>query len=415
MLKGRRLWIAAALSIASSTLTDESPAETGRRVPAGSALQPAIDAANAGDTLFLEPGAYLGPIVVNKTLTITGSGARLDGAGQGSVVRLDAPRIVIEGLTVQHSGDDLGAPDACVYLTPRAEGSVLRNNVFKQCAFGIWVHETHKVRIEKNRIYGSEVGNRSERGNGIQLFDATKLSIIDNIITGGRDGIYVSATEDSLIRGNRMERTRYGVHYMFSYDNRVEGNVVENSTIGYALMESHHIHAVGNRASYNTEHGILFRDVQYCTIEDNEVAHNKEGLFFFSSTENTVVNNRVLQNEVGAKIWAGTLRNEIRRNIFVGNRTQVFFVSASDLVLGVDKPGNYWGDYLGWDQDGDGVGDRPYRVDSFTTKLTYQYPAVTLLLRSPALELLTHLEQSLPLFRVPTVIDQRPLVRREQL
>ena len=53
--------------------------------------------------------------------------------------------------------------------------------------------------------------------------------------------------------------------------------------------------------------------------------------------------------------------------------------------------GNRWGDYIGWDQDGDGIGDRPHRVESFKARLLYQYPAVALLLRSPALEMLSHL------------------------
>ena len=65
---------------------------------------------------------------------------------------------------------------------------------------------------------------------------------------------------------------------------------------------------------------------------------------------------------------------------------------------------------MGWDQDGDGVGDRPHRVDSFKAKLTYQYPAAVLLLHSPALEMLSHLSDALPLLRTPTVVDLSPVL-----
>ena len=135
-------------------------------------------------------------------------------------------------------------------------------------------------------------------------------------------------------------------------------------------------------------------------------------MFFFSSTENQIENNRVLHNEVGAKIWAGSLRNTVEGNVFVGNRLQVQYVSNHDLVWGTGARGNFWGDYLGWDQNGDGIGDRPYRVDSFTTQLLGRYPSAALLMQSPALELLSHLAEQLPLLRVATVIDEKPLVRR---
>ena len=70
--------------------------------------------------------------------------------------------------------------------------------------------------------------------------------------------------------------------------------------------------------------------------------------------------------------------------------------------------GNYWSDYLGWDQDGDGRGDRPYRVDSFHASLLYRYPSAALLLRSPALELLGRLQERLPTLRVPTIREEHP-------
>jgi nitrous oxidase accessory protein len=133
-------------------------------------------------------------------------------------------------------------------------------------------------------------------------------------------------------------------------------------------------------------------------------------LFFYSSTENQIVDNDVIGNAVGVKIWAGSKRNEVRRNRFVGNRRQVFYVSTEDLVWAREGQGNRWGDYLGWDADSDGIGERPYRVDSFQSNLIYRYPAAALLLRSPSLELLTLLERRLPLMRVPTVIDKHPLV-----
>ena len=203
---------------------------------------------------------------------------------------------------------------------------------------------------------------------------------------------------------------RFGVHYMYSYDNVLRDNVMSDNTLGIALMESHNLIVEGNRAFGNRREGLLFRDLRDSEIRRNVLERNGNGMFFYSSTGNLIENNVLLDNEIGLKIWAGTRRNRIEGNVIRGNREQVFFVGAEDQFWGGSGRGNYWGDYLGWDQNGDGVGDRPHRVDSFTAGLLYRYPSATLLLRSPALEILSHMADRLPMLRTPTIVDRSPLL-----
>ncbi len=269
------------------------------------------------------------------------------------------------------------------------------------------------MQIEGNRVRGrTDLGHRSNRGNGIHLFDSSGLRVVDNTIVGGRDGIYVSATEDSLIEGNIVQDLRYGIHYMYSWRNTVRNNRAERNTAGIALMASQHLLVEGNIARDNDVHGILFRDIQYTTIQGNEVTGNGEGLFFFSSLDNTLQNNLIAHNDIGARVWAGSTRNVVRGNSFVGNRQQVYYVAAQDQSWGDEVAGNHWSDYLGWDQDGDGRGDRPYRVESFTSGLLYRHPAAALLLASPALELLERLQEQMPALAVPTIVEQAPAIHR---
>ncbi len=400
------------LALVGTMLTVSSA--SARVLVVGASLAGTLKQAADGDVVEVPGGTFKGNFVVDKRITLRGKGAILDGGGRGTVLQVLAAGAVVEGLTIQNSGTDLAAPDSCVYVGEKAKGAVLRDNVVQRCAFGIWVHRTDKARLLNNRVIGSLEGHRSNRGNGIQLFDASHLLVEGNVVSGGRDGVYVSATDDCVIRKNSFEKTRYGVHYMYSYRNTLEHNVSSDSFSGFALMGSRYIRAHHNVASGNQEHGILLRDDQYCSIHDNVMEHDGVGLFVYSSTENRIFGNVMRKNEVGAKIWAGSVRNEVFDNEFVGNRSQVFYVAAEDLVWGQKGPGNYWGDYLGWDQDGDGFGDRPYRLDSFTASLIHRFPAAALLVRSPALELLSHLEQTLPILRVPTIIDRRPRVSRKQ-
>ena len=382
----------------------------------GTSLQEAIDQASEGDVIELPAnGRWEGPVVVDRAITLRGAGGVVDGGGQGIVLTIAAAGAKVEGVIVENSGTNLtsSSPDACIRLEEEAREAVVRDNELHSCSFGIWVHKTPGAQLVDNRIIGPEVGHRSERGNGIQLYNGSNLVVRGNHITGGRDGIYVSVTGDSLIEANLMERTRYGIHYMYSYDNLVLDNHTHYSVAGIALMQSRHLEVSGNVAMHNTNQGILFRDVRYSEIHGNRLERNGEGAFFYSSDKNKITNNEFSHNLTGVRMWAGGGGNEVSRNSFVGNRRQVLYLGADDINWGVDGVGNYWADYLGWDQAGDGVGDRPYRVDSFTANLLHSYPAAALLMRSPSLELLTHLEQRLPMLRVPTVIDHQPLMRRE--
>ncbi|MCP4804298.1 MAG: nitrous oxide reductase family maturation protein NosD [Proteobacteria bacterium] len=365
----------------------------------------ALELAQAGDVVVLGPGAWPGPVIIDKPITLRSAGGMLV-SDEGRTLVIRAPGVVVDQVVIQGSGDDMSAPDACIYVEPTGVGTVISNSELADCLFGIWLHEVVGARVVDNDVTGRPDVMEHSKGNGIHLFDSEQLVVSGNTVTGARDGIYVAATEDSEISGNTVSGQRFGIHYMYSYDNVIEDNVANDNNGGIALMGSLRLQVRGNVAERNRRHGILFRDVQYTTIENNRVENNVEGLFFFSSTDNVIRNNRIANNQIGARIWAGTVDNEVVDNAFIANREQIFYVASDDQEWG----SNYWSDYMGWDQDGDGRGDRPYRNDALLAQLVHRYPAATLLLSSPALELLRLLQQRIPALRVPTVIDAHPLL-----
>lgn len=376
----------------------------------GDTVQATIEAASEGDVVEVPEGVWQGPVRIDRRITLRGSGGVLDGGGEGTVLVVGAAGAIVEGLSIRGSGHDLGAPDCGIYTEPAASGVVIRDNEVSDCAFGIWIHTSRRAEVSGNRVLGRGDARVSDRGNGIHLFDADHLLVQGNTVSESRDGIYVSAIEDSLIANNHTNGQRYGIHYMFSYRNTLRGNESSDNVGGIALMQSRHLIVENNVANGNDRVGILFRDAQYCEIRGNRLADNGQGMFFFSSTDNVIEDNQLVHNEVGAKVWAGSLRNQVRGNSFIGNRQQIFYVGAEDLIWGAGGRGNYYSDYMGWDQDGDGVGERAHRVDSFTANLLFRYPSAVLLLRSPVMELLSHLEERMPLLSVPTVVDESPLV-----
>jgi nitrous oxidase accessory protein len=374
-------------------------------------LQLAIDSASAGDTLIIGPGTWHGAITINKPLTLQSAGGIIDGEGKGRVVVVDAPGVVVEGLTVRNSGDNLRKSDGCIYVTQQATKAVITGNQLIDCTFGIWINRVDGAQVIANRVFGKSEKPQSERGNGIHLHDGINLLVKDNHISGARDGIFISVTEESLIESNITENLRYGIHYMYSEYNQLKNNISRHNVNGFAIMQSHYLTIEGNQAYGNENHGLLFRDAQYCIIKNNNLYDNGNGLFLFASYDNKIFSNRIVQNKIGAKIWAGSVRNAVYNNRFIGNKQQVFYISTTDLHWGKEQLGNYWSDYVGWDQNSDDIGDKPYRVDSFTSNLLFRYPTAVLLLRSPSLELLAQLQQKMPVMKSATVIDHAPLMK----
>lgn len=369
----------------------------------------AIEAAAEGDTVVLPPGVWPGPVDLDKAVTLTSRGGSLDGGDRGTVLRVLAPGAVVKDLTVRGSGVDRAGPDSCIWVGPDADGAAVLDSTLTDCTFGIWVHEADDVTVRGNHVTGRrDIKQPSNRGNGVHLFDATRAQVVGNTVVHSRDGVYVSACEDSLIAENVVSHQRYGIHYMYSWSNTIRDNTASHNTVGIALMQSQKLVVEGNVASHNTRQGILFRDAQYSRIARNVVEHNGEGLFFFSSLDNQILENRVAHNEIGARVWAGCDRNVIAGNAFVGNQQQVFYVASTDQEWGGEGAGNHFSDYLGWDQDADGRGDRPYRVESFRSHLLHRYPGAALLLNSPVLEILSRLQERMPALRTPTVIESAP-------
>jgi nitrous oxidase accessory protein len=376
-----------------------------------SALTLAVD----GDEVVVPSGVWPASVRVERSITLRGEpGAVIDGGRRGTVLEVLAPLVVIRDLEIRGSGDGMENPrtnvDACIWSSPTADGLEVRNSRFPDCLFGIYVQQSDRAQIVGNTIAGRTGLREVDRGNGIHLFDASEVLVEGNLIEGTRDGLYISATDDSRIVGNRIHHVRYAVHYMWSHRNHLEDNETTDSLAGFALMQSHDLVVVGNRMARNRRAGLLARDGQRCVYRRNDIAANGTGVFVYNSIRERFEENLVAHNDVGMRIWGALAVEDVfAGNALIGNAQQIFYFGNRDMRWGEGARGNHFSDYLGWDQDDDGVGERPYRVDSLTASLVHRFPAAVLLLRSPALELLSHLQDGLPLLRVATVTDVAPV------
>ena len=377
----------------------------------GESIAQAVRQARAGDTITVERGDYREHLLFDKPLILRGHNRpTLSGDHRGDVIRVKAPDVTIEGLIIRDSGADLTSQNAGIYIEPGAHRAVVRNNDVVHTLFGLWIERANDVEVANNLIVGRRDLQSAQRGNGIQLYNTTGARILDNHISFTRDGIYVDVSHHAVFRGNRMHDLRYGTHYMNSHHNLWERNESYRNRGGLALMEVRNQTVRDNVAWGNSDHGIMLRTIQDSVIENNIVAGNGKGFFVYDAEYNSLRGNLVIGNRVGMHLWGGSYRNAVDGNDFIHNREPVRYVASRDQPWGTNR-GNYWSNYAGWDRDSDGEGDVPYAASDLVDRLVWRYPAVKLMLNSPAVQTLRLIARQFPLLRAPSVVDNHPRMR----
>lgn len=430
-------------AIVAAGVPDSAVAETLKAVP-GQPLQTIVDMAQDGDLIELAPGEYKGAIRIERSLVLAGRpGVVLNGGGAGSVVRVTAPDVTIRGLTIRGSGRDLEAMDSGVFLEKTAQRALVENNCLEGNLFGIYVHGAAGSRVLGNLIEGVRGGRRSEAGNGVSLWNAPDVTVADNTIRYGRDGIFTISSRKDRFVGNRFEKVRFAVHYMYTNDSEVSGNVSVGNHVGYAIMYSNRLVIRDNISDRDRDHGILFNYANYAEIDGNRVTggpldaiadrgeerpddergmipdtKREQGLrsgpekcvFIYNTNHNRFRNNWFERCVIGVHFTAGSEGNEITGNAFVGNRNQVKYVGTRHLDWSKGGLGNYWSDNPAFDLDGDGVADTAYRPNDLVDRVLWTAPSAKVLINSPAVQVLRWAQAQFPALYPGGVVDSHPLI-----
>ncbi len=391
-------------------------------------LAAAIAQAKDGDTLQLAAGVYaVKQLRIGKSLRVIGANdgdTVLDAGGAGDVVRLSAPNIQLLHLRLQNGGMNLTKMNAGVFVEKNAAEVEIGFSQIFDTGFGIWVDGARAPYLHDNQIRGNAAYKSPDRGNGIHLWSVSGARIENNRIWHTRDGLYIEVSHgDNLIKNNELHHLRYGVHYMYSHRNRVINNRTHHTRVGYALMQSNHLEVRNNHSHDDLEYGILLNFLNYSDISGNRVervgggeAHRQGGkdgkaVFIFNALHNRIQHNDFSGSDMGIHLTAGSEHNRISANNFMHNRIQVKYVASRTQEWSENQRGNYWSDYLGWDQNADGIGDRAYEPNTQVDRLLWRYPQAKLLMHSPAVQILRWAQGQFPIFRAQGVQDSYPLMR----
>jgi len=380
-----------------------------------SPLQARIDAAAPGEVVTVEPGSYLGDILIDKPLRLVGQGRpRLLGSGTGSVIRIRAADVTVDGFDIDgREGGDLGKDTSGIHIAaPRA---TVRNCRIEGSIFGVYLREAHGAVLEDSLVRGIPGRDPGEKGSGIHVWNTVGFRFERNQVVDVRDGFYIQSSSQGFIRHNRARDLRYGLHYMFSDDNLFEDNAFENGAAGTALMYSRRIVFRRNRFVRNrgfASVGLLLKACDDVLAEDNLIADNARGIFLEGSYRNLFRRNVVAASDTAIVLYDSSGDNRFEGNSFVGNMTPLNLVGRrTDTVFA----GNYWSDNDEPDLDGDGRSDRPYRLSSVFDHFRGNLTAADLFSESLAARAIGSAERTFPVLRLVPVEDAAPLVRPPHL
>lgn len=389
-----------------------SAAAEERPVPAEpGALAAAIAAADPGDVLILAPGRHDGPVTIDRPLTLEGGGdALVEGDETGSVITVAAEDVTLRGLEIRGSGSNATDADAGVELVRGADRALVEDNLLVGNLVGIHLYGTRDSLVRRNEVVGRQDFRVNDRGNGIYVWNSPGSVVADNDIRFGRDGIFVNASRGNVFRGNVMRDLRFAVHFMYAPDSEVIGNVSVGNTLGYAIMFSDRIDVIDNLSLVDRTHGVMLNFANGGEVRGNLVrgGSHEKCTFIYNSHRNIIHGNRFEACEIGIHFTAGSERNAIFDNAFVGNQTQVKYVGTRDIEWSHEGRGNYWSDHVAFDLDRDGVADSRFRPNDLMDHILWSQPAARLLMGAPAVQLIRHAQADFPATLPGGVLDSAP-------
>jgi len=283
----------------------------------------------------------------------TGTADSLGNAVQGNYIGLAANGVdplgnEAMGVAIRLAGGNLiGGPEDAHRNIVSANGTPNTLN------FGIYIELGHPDRgntVQGNYV-GTDVSGMYDVGNistAIQITNASKNKILENLVSGNGAGIYSYESEDPgqyVTRNNIISRNRVGLKangtewlgndYAGIVVNRGnenlvgglspgEGNIVVGSgTIGIRLFDN----ADGNRVLRN----------YVGTNSEGEIAMpNNTGISLETGVNNNIVGgNTIAFNElVGIDIGPGVSENHLEGNRIIGNGGEGIYLAGEDNVIG---------------------------------------------------------------------------------
>ena len=199
----------------------------------------------------------------------------------------------------------------------------------------------------------------------------------ETIIQDGSDGIFVLADKVTVTNftisncGGFWDKAGILVR---SNDNTIcYNNIVDNGVLNGIYVEHASFNNVYNNLIENCQYnGLKVSYSTYNNISGNFISDNNGmGMILHDSSKNNFFCNTISRSYWGGlNIYENSNENLLYHNNLIENDIQNGYDICGNTWYNFEA-GNYWDDYEGEDNNGDGIGDTPYTIVGNTTQDNY--------------------------------------------
>jgi len=217
----------------------------------------------------------------------------------------------------------------------------------------------------------------------LALIECTNMTVQNLDLVNEGQGLILAYTTNSLVTKNKIANNSYwGIILADSHNNSIIANYIIDNVIGIELLDDSGNNIISGNNITNHAGGVNLYGASNNSISANSITNSNSGISPMDSDNNSIIGNTIMNNEKGIYFFQ-CYNNSIYNNSFINNTKQVYdniweqpwypqLLSVNIWDNGTT--GNYWSNYNGTDDNGDGTGDTPYIIDH---KNQDNYPLMT--------------------------------------